>query len=88
MISYLSSSIGSNIYLITEEDTLRAVDAVYARMFGTSSATSVMAVFDKEVKKLDGTLKLYLDDTELGLGQNEFEFDLNDINKVPTINLD
>lgn len=87
VINYLSSSIGANIYMVAEKDTIRALDAVYARMFGSASATSVMAVFDKDIRYLNGQLKFYLDDTQLGLGQNVFEFDLNDIKKAPTLNL-
>ena len=87
VINYLSSSIGSNIYLLQESDTIRALDAVYTRMFGSATSTSVMAVFDTNLKEEKGSLKFYLDDTELGLGKNEFVFDISDIKKAPTINL-
>ena len=85
--NYLSSAIAGNIRMIIEKDTLSALDAVYTRMYGAASATSVMAVFNTDVRKKNGTLKFFLDDTELGLGQNEFEFDLSDIKKTPTLNL-
>jgi len=85
--NYLSSSIASNIYIVLEKDTLHALDAVYARMYGAASATSVMAVFNTDVRKKNGTLKFFLDDTELDLGQIEFEFDIKDIKKTPTLNL-
>jgi hypothetical protein len=87
VINYLSSSIGKNIYLVTERDTIHALDAVYARMFGASTATSVMIVFDEKLRARSGDIKFCLNDTELGLGQNEFEFDLSDIKKAPTLNL-
>lgn len=87
VISYLSSTVAGNIYLTTPNDTIYALDAVYTRMFGAATATSVMAVFDTDVKDLEGTVNLHFDDTELGLGLNEFEFDANDIKKTPTLNL-
>lgn len=87
VINYLSSSIGSNIYLLHESDTIHALDAVYTRMFGSATATSVMTVFDTDLEKKSGTVKFYLDDTGLGLGKNEFVFDISDIKKAPTINL-
>jgi hypothetical protein len=54
VISYLSSAVAGNIYLTTPNDTLRALDAVYTRMFGAATATSVMAVFDTNAKDLEG----------------------------------
>jgi hypothetical protein len=87
VIRYLSSELPANIYLINNRDTIPALDAVYARMFGAATATSVMAVFDCNLQKKKGTMKLCLDDTELGLGQNQFQFDLSDIKKAPTLNL-
>jgi hypothetical protein len=87
VISYLSSAVAGNIYLTTPNDTLRALDAVYTRMFGAATATSVMVVFDTNAKDLEGTVNLHFDDTELGLGLNEFEFDADNIKKTPTLNL-
>jgi hypothetical protein len=85
--SYLSSGIAQDLYLVNKEDTIRALDAVYTRMFGAATATTVMAIFDADVKDWDGSVTFCFDDTGLGLGINEFEFDTNDINKAPTLNL-
>jgi hypothetical protein len=87
VINYLSSAIAQNIYIINDKDTIPALDAVYARMFGAATSTSVMAVFDTDFRKRNGDLRFFLDDTELGLGQNEFAFTINDIKKAPTLNL-
>ncbi|MBT1697138.1 hypothetical protein KK083_09645 [Fulvivirgaceae bacterium PWU4] len=85
--SYLSSGIAQDLYLVNKGDTIRALDAVYTRMFGAATATTVMAIFDTNVKDLDGSLTFCFGDTGLGLGLNEFEFYTNDINKAPTLNL-
>ena len=85
--NYLASGVAQNIYLTTSTDTIPALDAVYTRMFGAATATTVMAIFDADVRELTGTLQLHLDDTELGLGLNEFEFDTNNIKNAPTLNL-
>jgi hypothetical protein len=87
VINYLSSAIAQNIYIINDKDTIPALDAVYARMFGAATSTSVMAVFDTDFRKRSDDLKFFLNDTELGLGQNEFAFTINDIKKAPTLNL-
>lgn len=85
--SYLSAGIAQDLYLVNKGDTIRALDAVSTRMFGAATATTVMAIFDTDVKDKDGSLRFCFDDTGLGLGLNEFEFDTDDINKAPTLNL-
>lgn len=85
--NYLSSGIAKDICLILSTDTLFALDAVYARMYGAATATSVMAVFDADLKEKSGIITFCLDDTELGIGRNSFDFDLSDIKKAPTLNL-
>lgn len=87
VISHLSSKMSQNIYLVHDVDTIPALDAVYTRMFGSATATSVMAVFNSDLKGKSGVLKFLLEDTELGLGQNKFEFDLSDIKAAPTLNM-
>jgi hypothetical protein len=87
VINYLSSSIASNFYVMCNQDTIRAFDAVYARMFGSATSTSVMVVFNGDLSAKKGKLKFFFDDTLLGLGLNKFEFDISDIKKAPTLNL-
>lgn len=87
VINYLSSSIGRDIYLLNKGDTINALDAVYAPMFGAASATSVMAVFKTDLRQRSGSVKFCVDDTKLGVGKNEFEFDLKNIRNTPTLNL-
>lgn len=85
--NHLASGIAAEIYMLNDTDTLPALDAVYTRMFGAATATSLMAVFDVNLKDQDGELKVCLKDTELGIGQNVFAFDLADIKKAPNLNL-
>jgi hypothetical protein len=87
VINYLSGPIASDIYIRHNGDTIRALDAVYSRMFGATNATSVMLVFGGGLRSKKGKFIFCFDDTELGLGKNEFQFDLTDIRKTPTLNL-
>lgn len=87
VINYLSSEVARNIYLINSGDTIPAIDGVYSRMFGVSTATSVMVVFDSDLRSRQGMVRFCLDDTELGLGASDFDFALSDIKKAPTLNL-
>lgn len=87
VVSYLSSGLRANMYVVNGSDTIPSLDAVYTRMFGAATATSVMTIFETNVKTLTGNLKFCFDDTVLGLGRNEFVFDLADIKNAPTLNL-
>lgn len=87
IVNYLSSALARNIYLVNNGDTITALDVVYTRMFGSATATSVMAVFNTDIKKRAGSLKFCIDDSQLGIGKNEFTFALSDIRNVPKLNL-
>ncbi|MBA4056947.1 MAG: hypothetical protein C0490_19690, partial [Marivirga sp.] len=85
IIDYLSFDLRNNIFLIRGSDTTQALDVVYARTFGGSEGTSVLAVFSENLKETGSTIKVCLDDTMLGLGLTEFEFDVNDIKNTPNL---
>jgi hypothetical protein len=87
VVDYLSFSLAPHVFIIHREDTITAYDAVYARSFGSATSTSVMTVFDTRLKEKSGVIRFCLDDAELDVGFNEFEFDLDNIKKAPTINL-
>lgn len=87
IVNYLSFDILNDLYLINGNDTVPAVDAVYARTFGAGTSTLVTAVFDVNIKEdaKGENVKLFLDDQMLETGLDEFAFQTSDIKKTPTL---
>ena len=85
VLSYLSYYIGPDIYMIQQQDTVPILDAVYARTFGATDATNVMAVFKSKLTSHSGPTTIYFNDTRFGTGLNEFVFDSDRIKSIPTL---
>ena len=85
VLSYLSYYIGSDLYMIQQQDTLPILDVVYARTFGAMDATNLMAVFNSNLAAKSGKTTVYFNDTRFGTGLNEFVFDTDKIKSIPTL---
>jgi hypothetical protein len=86
VVSYLSSSLAERVYLVLDRDTIPALDAMYARTFGATTATQVMLIFKSNLVHQDGNVKLVYDDNFFGTGLNEFQFDVKNIKRIPRLN--
>jgi hypothetical protein len=85
VINYLSFEMSKDVFQINGLDTVRALDVVYTRTFGGSAGTSVMAVFNGNLKERSENIKICFNDTKLGIGAAEFEFKSSDIKNTPTL---
>jgi len=86
VVSYLSGALAERVYLVLERDTIPALDAIYARTFGATSATQVMLIFKSDLMHRNGEVKLFYDDNFFGTGLNEFQFAIKDIKRIPRLN--
>jgi hypothetical protein len=87
VINYLSFDISNDLYLLTDTDTIHAIDAVYSRTFGAGTSTIVTGVFDTNIEEQAraGNVKLVFDDKMFETGLNEFTFQATDIKNRPTL---
>lgn len=85
VIDYLSFNMAPDVFMVCQKDTLTALDVVYARTFGSKDATSVMAVFNSNLKNNKADAKVFFDDPLFGTGLNQFEFRNKDIQKIPNL---
>lgn len=85
LIDYLSFGVSRDIYLVIGRDTVRALDAVYARTFGSADATSVIVVFGGGALKKNGDPIFCFDDSVVGTGLTKFPFKKDDLEEVPTL---
>lgn len=85
VVNYLTSGIADRIQLTTNRDTFPASSVTYVRNFGYAGATQLLVSFPSELKSSNGKALLVLDDDLLGAGHIEFEFDINDLKRIPTL---
>jgi hypothetical protein len=85
VVNYLSYEIAQNFSLTCGADTLAVLDAVYARTFGSATATSVMAVFQSNLTHRGEDAKVYFNDKRFGTGLSEFVFESDKIQSIPTL---
>ena len=74
------------LYMTTDRrDTVQLADFYYPRMHGMGTATQLLLVFSKEAAGDSEVLKLHIKDVGFGTGRMHFNFDVQDIRKVPRI---
>jgi hypothetical protein len=85
VVEYLSNDISRDV--VVEGNSLKVypMDVHYTRTFGASTQTTVLLVFSLPAKTIGSDIRLKFSDSELGTGLNEFEFQLDDINRIPSI---
>lgn len=87
VVNYLSFELARDVSLVTKGDTIEALDVIYARTFGSSGGTDVMAIFDGDVQKKNEDVTLVLNDRVLGTGLSLFTFEKSDLSKIPDLTL-
>jgi len=85
--NYLAFGMQQHLIQVNGEDSSRVLDVIHTRTFGTSHGSSVMAIFNGNLKHKDNSVKLYLNDAVLGIGTAEFEFKISDIKNTPPLTL-
>ncbi len=84
---YLGFTIGKDVYLIQDHDTVKVHDFIHTRTFGSSPSSDVLFAFKIDLKKRNEQVRLIFDDHQFGLGFNEFLFEARDIKSAPSIDL-
>ena len=86
IIGHLSSSIAADIYLLKERK-FYPESSILARGYGMSGATSVLLVFKTALSKQKDSFTIIFDDSFLGIGRKEFQFECDDIHDAPRLKL-
>lgn len=87
MVNQLAFGMDEKVHLFTQsKDTLRLVDFVYPRMFGTSKATTVMFIYPRDEEKLkNDILKFTIEDLGLYTGELKFKIETKKIKSEPKL---
>lgn len=85
--NYLSFEMVNDLSAIVAGDTIRALDVIHTRTFGSTNGTNVMAVFQTDFRNLHEDFVLVLNDRVLGTGVSSFNFKKKDLLKIPDLNL-
>ena len=83
--SYLGFEIGKDVFLVNQSDTIRVLDFIHTRTFGSSPSSDILFAFKSGLKSRSGKVKLVFNDQRFGLGLNEFTFNCSDIKSAPYI---
>lgn len=85
VIQYLKTGIISDIYLVIDMDTIAAFDVAYTPMFGAGDATSLLAVFDVDLKSSENDVTFCLNAAEGLFGRHRFSFSSTSIKEIPVL---
>jgi hypothetical protein len=88
-VSYLFSGINRDCLLIDNTDTIKCVMHHYERNYGLTNFHNVLLFFEKPQQESSENhdRTIVFNDQIFGLGRLSFNFNKNDINNTPTINL-
>lgn len=87
LIAYLSSGMSSDVILKIGSEIIHPVDMRYTPSYGTLNGTSVLFVFRDTISAGNEDLIVEFNDTVFGVGKIEFEFDMDDIKRIPKIRI-
>lgn len=82
LIEHLNGDIAQDFIAIAGKDTLEVDQVVYTPFFGSANQTSFMLVFNS-IKEKSSAINLIYTDSFFGLGR--FEFEYNDLNRIPRL---
>lgn len=87
LITYLSSGMSSDVILRIGSEIIHPIDMRYTPSYGSSNGTSVLFVFRDTISTGNENLIVEFNDKVFGVGQIEFEFDIDDIIRIPQIRI-
>ncbi|WP_299363509.1 hypothetical protein [Winogradskyella sp.] len=90
MVNQLAFNMNKKVHLFTKsKDTLEVLDFVYPRMYGMSSATTIMFVYprNEELLSKNDVLNLTIEDLGLYTGEVKFKINTDKIINEPRLNL-
>jgi hypothetical protein len=84
-VSYLSFDHQNDIYMIVGSDTLRCQLYHFENNYGVAPYASIALGFDDDTMNTAATRTVVIDDKIFGNGLIQFEFNKNDINRIPSL---
>lgn len=84
---YLNSAIGNDLFLVAGNDTTYIDQTVYAPSFGSSTHTSVLIIFKSDLNERDHDFTIVFNDSFFRSGHSSFEFDIDNIKRIPYLKL-
>lgn len=85
-IQTLSFGMNQYVHLVTsQQDTIPITDYAYQRTFGMGRSTDILFAFDRTKIEESDWIQFQLKDFGLGIGNNRFKFETNDLKKVPAL---
>ena len=86
MLQTLAFKMDQHVELTTSElDTIPVADFIYPRMYGASQSTDLLFVFNREEISKDAWIQFSLDEFGLGIGNQKFRFNTEDLNNTPNL---
>jgi hypothetical protein len=80
-ISFLSAGVSQHIQLVTQKDTLPAIECLYSRSYGMGNSIFLL-VFDKPK---ESEFEIQVSGYPIGFGKQLFPFHLTDIKNAPRL---
>ncbi|UPT68656.1 MAG: hypothetical protein M0D57_08555 [Sphingobacteriales bacterium JAD_PAG50586_3] len=84
-VEYFNFLSESDVHLIAGNDTLQCALSNFENNYEITPFNNWQLVFEKPTQPLKSDLKFVWDDQALGLGRIRFNYNIEDINNIPTI---
>ena len=88
MVNQLAFGMGERVHLYTQKkDTIELADFIYPRMYGMSNSTTIMFVYPRNKKELQGDyLNFTIEDIGMYTGEVKFKIPIKNIMNEPKLN--
>ena len=85
-IAYLSNGLASDVFLLSNTDTLRAAGCIYPRQYGLNASSTVLVAFETDSTTLSNDFAILYRAQRFGLGTVRFPFSAAAIRAASTPN--
>ncbi len=85
--TYLATKVGRDIKLVHAGDTILTKATIHTRTFGSSQSTDLLIAFESSLKSKSGEFEVLFDDKIFGTGLHAFDFEINNIKSIPSLDL-
>lgn len=85
IVDYLNEDISSDITMFVGNKELKVSDALFSPAYGMENASSVLLIFESNLSGRKEDFRIVFEDSQLGSGRHEFDFDFSYLQKTPQL---
>lgn len=85
VVNYLNGGIARDIFLIVDDETINAQDALFSPAYGTATFSSILVTFNSALAFRKRDFEIVFEDTQFATGRHVFSFDFASLDAIPEL---